>query len=96
MFKKIVCSLLVGSTLIIGTHNTTEDVNNTELQKAINHAPIIKQEFKATGQYQVTNIEDNTDVLSINDIKDSPDHLELGTKYIISFKNDTPIKIEEK
>lgn len=96
MFKKIISSLLVGSALIIGTHDTTEDINNVELQKAINHNPIIKQEFKATGQYQVTNIKDNTDVLPINDIKDSPDHLELGAKYIISFKNDTPIKIEEK
>ena len=96
MFKKIVGSILVGSALIIGTHNTTEDINNTELQKAINYAPIIKEEFKATGQYQVTNIKDNTDILSINDIKDSPDHLELDKKYIISFKNDTPIKIVEK
>lgn len=96
MFKKIISSLLVGSALIIGTHDTTEDINNVELQKAINHNPIIEQEFKAMGQYQVTNIKDNTDILSINDIKDSPDHLELGKKYIISFKNDTPIKIVEK
>lgn len=96
MFKKIISSLLVGSALIIGTHDTTEDINNIELQKAINHNPIIKQEFKATGQYQVTNIKDNTDILPINDIKNSPNQLELGKKYIISFKNDTPIKILEK
>ena len=96
MFKKIISSLLVGSTLIIGVSNTTEDAKNTELQKVVNHDPIIKQEFKATGQYQVTNIKDNMDILPVNDIKNSPDQLELGKKYIISFKNDTPIKIKEK
>src|SRR5699024_8906136 len=96
MFKKIVSSILVGSTLILGAHNTTEDINNTELQKAINYAPIINQEFKATGQYQITNIKKNTNVLSIEDNKDRPDHIEIYKKYIISFKNDTPIKIEEK
>lgn len=97
MFKKMISSLVVGSVLLVGVGNTdTKDVKDVELQKAINYAPIIKQEFKATSHYQVVNIKDNTDILPINDIKDSPDYLELDKNYIISFKNDTPIKIEEK
>lgn len=96
MYKKIIASLIVGSALFVGVNSQeTESVKNVELQKAINYAPIIKEEFKATGYYKVTNVKDNMDTLPINDIKNSPDRLELGKKYIISFKNDTPIKIEE-
>lgn len=94
MFKKMLSSLVVGSVLLIGAGTDTETVKDVELQKAINHAPIIKEEFKATGYYQVTNVKDNMDTLPISDIEKSPKRLELGKTYTVIFKNDYPIEIK--
>ena len=95
MFKKIISSLVVGSVLLVGAGNTdTKDVKDVELQKAINYAPIIKEEFKATGYYQVTNVKNNMDTLPLADIEKSPKRLELGKTYTVSFKNDYPIEIK--
>lgn len=94
MFKKMLSSLVVGSVLLVGAGTDTETVENIELQKAANHAPIIKEEFKATGYYQVTNVKDNMDTLPLADIKDSPKRLELGKTYTVSFKNDYPIGLK--
>ena len=94
MFKKMLSSLVVGSVLLVGSGTDTETVENVELQKAANHAPIIKEEFKATGYYQVPNVKDSADTLPLADIKDSPQRLEIGKTYKVSFKNDYPIKIK--
>lgn len=95
MFKKMLSSLVVGSVLLVGAGNTdTKDVKDVDLQKAINYAPIIKEEFKATGYYQVTNVKDNMDTLPLADIEKSPKRLELGKTYTVSFKNDYPIEIK--
>ena len=96
MFKKVISSLVVGSVLLVGAGPDTETVKDVEFQKATNYAPIIKEEFKATGYYQVTNVSDNMDTLPISDIEKSPKRLELGKTYTVSFKNDYPIKIEQK
>lgn len=94
MFKKMLSSLVVGSVLLVGAGTDTETVKDVELQKAANHAPIITEEFKATGYYQVTNVKDNNDTLPLADIEKSPKRLEIGKTYIVSFKNDYPIKIK--
>lgn len=94
MFKKMLSSLVVSSVLLVGAGTETETVKDVELQEAINHAPIIKEEFKATGYYQVTNIKDNNDTLPLADIEKSPKRLELGKTYTVSFKNDYPIEIK--
>lgn len=94
MYKKLLSSLVVSSVLLVGAGTDTETVKDIELQKATNHAPIIKEEFVATGYYKVTNIKDNTDTLPLTDIENSPKRLELGKTYTVSFKNDYPIKIK--
>lgn len=94
MFKKVISSLMVGSVLLVGAGTDTETVKDVELQKAINHAPIIEEEFKATGYYQVTNVKNNMDTLPISDIEKSPKRLELGKTYTVIFKNDYPIEIK--
>lgn len=95
MFKKMLSSLIVGSVLLVGAGTETETVKDVELQKAKNYAPIITEDFKATGYYQATNIKDNMDTLPISDIEESPKRLELGQTYTVSFKNDYPIRIEK-
>lgn len=94
MFKKVISSLVVGSVLLVGAGTDTGTVKDVELQKATNHAPIIEEEFVATGYYQVTNVENNMDTLPLADIEKSPKRLELGKTYTVSFKNDYPIKIK--
>ena len=91
----MISSLVVGSVLLVGAGTDTETVKDVELQKAKNYAPIIKEDFKATGYYQVTNVKDNMDTLPISDIEESPKRLELGKTYKVIFKNDYPIKIEK-
>ena len=89
MFKKMLSSLVVGSVLLVGAGNTdTKDVKDVELQKAINHAPIIKEDFKATNQYELTNVKNSDDVI------ESSKNLEIGKTYTVSFKNDYPIEIK--
>lgn len=57
MFKKLLSSLVVGSVLLVGAGNTDiKDMKDVDLQKAINYAPIIEEEFKATNQYELTNV----------------------------------------
>ena len=95
MFKKIIGGFIISSALFVGVNNAeTEDVKNIELQKATNYAPIINEEFKATGYYKVTNVKNSADTLPISDIKDRPQRLEIGKTYKVSFKNDHPIKIK--
>src|SRR5699024_7543265 len=90
MFKKIISSLMVGSVLLVGVGNTdTKDVKDVELQKAINYAPIIKEECKATNQYELTNVKNSDDVI------ESSKNLESGKTYKVSFKNDTAIEIKK-
>lgn len=94
MLKKLLSSLVVGSVLMVGAGTDTETVKDVELQKATNHSPIIEEDFKATGYYQVTNVKDNNDTLPLADIEKSPKRLELGKTYKVSFKNDYPIEIK--
>lgn len=95
MYKKLLSSFIIGGALFAGVNSEeTETVENVELQKATNYAPIITEEFVATGYYQVTNVKNSADTLPLADIKDSPQRLELGKTYKVSFKNDHPIKIK--
>jgi len=94
MFKKIISSFVVGSVLMVGAGTDTETVKDVELQKAINYAPIIEEEFKATGYYKVTNVKNDKDVLYLSNIEKGPKRLELGKTYTVSFKNDYPIEIK--
>lgn len=94
MFKKITSSLIVSSVLLIGVKMDPILIKDIELQKAINHSPIIKEEFKATGYYQATNVKDDMDTLPLANIEESPRRLQLGKTYTVSFKNDIPIEIK--
>lgn len=96
MYKKVLASFIVGTSLLTVGATETETVKDVELQKAVNYAPIIEQDFQANGYYQVTNIKDNTDVIALSDVKEKPNRLELNQTYTVSFKNDYPIKIEKK
>ena len=82
--KKIILTSLVTGTLLLNGNGLTEH------KKAINYDPTIKQEFKTLGKNTIQNVNDSTDVL-ITDLD-----LKENKKYIVSFKNDDIIKIEEK
>ena len=82
--KKIILTTLATGTLLLGGNGMTEH------EKAINYNPTIKQEFKTLGKNTIQNVNDSTDVL-ITDLD-----LKENKKYIVSFKNDDIIKIEEK
>lgn len=82
--KKIIITTLVTGTLLLNGNGLTEH------EKAINYDPTIKQEFKSLGKNTIQNVNDSTDVL-ITDLD-----LKENKKYIVSFKNDDIVKIEEK
>ena len=82
--KKIILTTLATGILLLNGNGLTEH------EKAINYDPTIKQEFKTLGKNTIQNVNDSTDVL-ITDLD-----LKENKKYIVSFKNDDIIKIEEK
>ena len=82
--KKIILTTLVTGTLLLNGNGITEH------KKAINYNPTIKQEFKTLDRNTIQNVNDSTDVL-ITDL-----NLKENKNYIVSFKNDDIIKIEEK
>lgn len=82
--KKIILTTLATGTILLNGNGLTEH------EKAINYDPTIKQEFKTLGKNTIQNVNDSTDVL-ITDLD-----LKENKKYIVSFKNDDIIKIEEK
>lgn len=95
MIGKIIASLIVGSALFVGVNSKeTKQIENVELQKAINYAPIIQVEFQATKQDELTNIQDDTDVITLSSIKHAPNTLEVGKTYTVRFKNDYAIDIK--
>ena len=82
--KKIILTTLVTGTLLLNGNGLTEH------EKAINYDPTIKQEFKTLDRNTIQNVNDSTDVL-ITDLD-----LKRNKNYIVSFKNDDIVKIEEK
>lgn len=82
--KKIIITTLVAGTILLSGNGITEH------EKAINYDPIIKQEFKSLGKNTIQNVNDSSDVLVIE--RD----LKVNKNYIVSFKNDDIVKIEEK
>ena len=82
--KKIILTTLVTGTLLLNGNGLTEH------EKAINYDPTIKQEFKSLGKNTIQSVNDSTDVL-ITDLD-----LKENKKYIVTFKNDDIVKIEEK
>lgn len=82
--KKIILTTLATGTLLLNGNGLTEH------DKAINYDPTIKQEFKTLDRNTIQNVNDSTDVL-ITDLD-----LKRNKNYIVSFKNDDIIKIEEK
>ena len=82
--NKFILTTLVTGTLLLNGNGLTEH------EKAINYDPTIKQEFKTLGKNTIQNVNDSSDVL-ITDLD-----LKENKKYIVSFKNDDIIKIEEK
>ena len=82
--KKFILITLATGTLLLNSNGMTEH------EKAINYDPTIKQEFKTLDRNTIQNVNDSTDVL-ITDLD-----LKENKNYIVSFKNDDIIKIEEK
>ena len=82
--KKIILTTLATGTILLNGNGLTEH------EKAINYDPTIKQEFKSLGTNTIQNVNDSTDVL-ITDLD-----LKRNKNYIVSFKNDDIVKIEEK
>ena len=82
--KKIIITTLVTGTLLLNGNGITEH------EKAINYNPTIKPEFKTLGKNTIQNVNDSSDVL-VTDL-----NLKENKNYIVSFKNDDIIKIEEK
>ena len=82
--KKIILTTLVTGTLLLGGNGLTEH------KKAISYNPTIKQEFKTLGKNTIQNVNDSSDIL-VTDLD-----LKENKNYIVSFKNDDIIKIEEK
>ena len=82
--KKIILTTLVTGTLLLNGNGLTEH------KKAINYDPTINQEFKTLGKNTIQNVNDSSDVL-VTDLD-----LKKNKKYIVSFKNDDIVKIEEK
>jgi len=82
--KKIILTTLATGTLLLGGNGMTEH------EKAINYNPTIKQEFKTLGKNTIQNVNDSSDVL-VTDL-----NLKENKNYIVSFKNDDIVKIEEK
>lgn len=82
--KKIILTTLATGTLLLNGNGLTEH------EKAINYDPTIKQEFKTLDRNTIQNVNDSTDVL-ITDLD-----LKENKNYIVSFKNDDIVKIEEK
>ena len=82
--KKIILTTLATGTLLLNGNGLTEH------EKAINYSPTIKQEFKTLDRNTIQNVNDSTDVL-ITDLD-----LKRNKNYIVSFKNDDIVKIEEK
>ena len=82
--KKIIITTLVTGTLLLGSNGITEH------EKAINYNPTIKQEFKTLDKNTIQNVNDSSDVL-VTDL-----NLKENKNYIVSFKNDDIVKIEEK
>ena len=82
--KKIIITTLVTSTLLLNGNGLTEH------EKAISYNPTIKQEFKTLGTNTIQNVKDSSDVL-VTDLD-----LKENKNYIVSFKNDDIVKIEEK
>ena len=82
--KKIIITTLVTGTVLLNGNGLTEH------EKAINYDPTIKQEFESLGKNTIQNVNDRSDVL-VTDLD-----LKENKNYIVSFKNDDIIKIEEK
>ena len=82
--KKFILITLVTGTLLLNGNGMTEH------DKAINYNPTIKQEFKSLGKNTIQNVNNSSDVL-VTDLD-----LKENKKYIVNFKNDDIIKIEEK
>lgn len=82
--KKFILTTLATGTLLLNGNGLTEH------EKAINYNPTIKQEFKTLDRNTIQNVNDSTDVL-ITDLD-----LKENKNYIVSFKNDDIVKIEEK
>lgn len=82
--KKIIITTLVTGTILLNGNGITDH------EKAINYDPIIKQEFKSLGKNTIQNVNDNSDIL-VTDLD-----LKENKSYIVSFKNDDIVKIEEK
>ena len=82
--KKIIITTLVTGTVLLNGNGLTEH------EKAISYSPTIKQEFKSLDRNTIQNVNDSSDIL-VTDLD-----LKENKKYIVSFKNDDIIKIEEK
>lgn len=90
--KKLLTTTLIASTLLLGI--TTQDNEDEEMthKQAVEYAPIIKQTFKAINSHTMVNVKDKYDIIEV-ELKGVK--LEKGSKYIVSFKNDSQIKIKE-
>lgn len=90
--KKLLTSTLIASILFLGLTSQTQETNVMTHKQAVKYAPIIKQTFKAINSHTMVNVKDKYDIIEV-ELKGVK--LEKGSKYIVSFKNDSQIKIKE-
>lgn len=90
--RKLLTSTLIASSLLLGLSSQTQDTDVMTQKQAVKYAPVIKQTFKAINSREMVNLKDKTDVIEV-ELKGVK--LEKGSKYMVSFKNDSQIKIQE-
>lgn len=90
--KKLLTSTLIASTLFLGVSTQASDADAMTHKQAVKYAPTIKQTFKAIDSRTMVNVQDKSDVIEV-ELKGVK--LKKGCKYVVSFKNDSQIKIQK-
>lgn len=90
--KKLLTSTLIASTLLLGVSAQANDTEAMTHKQAVKYAPTTKQTFKAIDSRTMVNVKDKYDVI---DVELKGVKLKKGCKYVVSFKNDSQIKIQK-
>lgn len=90
--KKLLTSTLIASTLLLGVSTQTQEADAMTHKQAVKYAPVIKQTFKAINSRTMVNVKDKSDVIEV-ELKGVK--LKKGYRYVVSFKNDSQIKIKK-
>lgn len=90
--KKLLTTTLIANTLLLGITTQANEAEEMTHKQAVKYAPVIQQTFKAINSRKMVNLKDKKDVVEV-ELKGVK--LEKGSKYMVSFKNDSQIKIQE-